>query len=390
MASTFTCPFCKQPLVQVIPNIVLTCNTDGVILDLSRRTASITEKAPKHLQESYKFLKEFETHDIFAAFSSHKLWDVNFSCDEVLAVGDVNSDVIRIKPAGRVNYKKLKDMHIIAGQHLIAEDLVKYTLCALHDKSQNNPLIFEKTPSADQWLYRKILLQHASTDAYSAKNLIAVNAYFAPTIERMLQTIIHPFEAQVLPDITDEEALCSVLTKMPQMLIGWGKDADDLLKINVKYINSILRDIDKIDSQVPKETSVRPALLKANPNMWNDMFRLFLSAMSETYINNQDTSKDPVIFDILNQHWYTDPFASYDVTKLSTQDVLTIVNGYAFINVLVNKCAANDARFGIECKKRFLESLNIRISEMTTDNEMVLLFWKEVKKYAEPELKEYL
>lgn len=381
MDTKFICPFCKKPLLPVIERGVLMCFDDGFIVELKQRNARITDKAPRHLQESYQFLKEFKMSEPTMVFAKEPLYSEQFTLQDCIFIAcKQESKLVKCTDITNLSTSVIKTWHLIAGQNNVADGIIQNMYNALTLSSECNPLVRTETPPAEKFLWLKLLLENSPNKVPASNIHKVVMTYFQPTLEGMLQSLIHPFEGVALERISDEQALYSLIVCKPDINIAWGSTPRDMLENIIRYVRACLNDIEDVDIS----TKVVPEI----PDNWTtklvDELRVaYYGHMPSTAINTSEVNDLPS-FDILNHEFATGYFDGQVVNGKVTAQLLTMCKSYTVLSALWDKYCSSQMSMGIAGKRNFLRSM---MKNVPSDNEeMVVYFWKEMAKYYNKEI----
>ena len=390
MQTKYICPFCNTPLTEFIPNQGFSCNRDGLLIDFNNKRAHFTERAPVHLLESQAFLQEFKKTDPIYVMSPVPLFHPDFTllaCD-FIGCRNLSANVNCIDMS-KLNVKSsIVDKRLIAGNKMVADNLVDFFYNSLKFSSDNNPLVLTEFPDYDKFLWIKFLLENNNKEYKELNGYTVTLAYFQPTLEGMIHVLDHKFEGVKLPTLTDEQALYSYLLFQPQINIKWGKGFYGMQAEIYKFIGACLKDVEKLEVKEVDPTKKLPKFLTAVPKWYEELKLAYYRSMPSTAVNVKDTNYST--FDILN-HEFSD---HYLLTEDSTnKDLLLVMKTYALQYELWHKYASYDKNYGLDAKINYLiqfgnlTRVHDSVEVPTNPDDIVLLFWKEMNKVYNKEIK---
>lgn len=382
MSNTFKCPFCHKEMITVVPNMVYNCTQHSLLVKPQERSATFSPRAPKYLLDSQTVLEKF--HDLNPAFvmSSHKLFSESFNIADCKFVGpNLKDDVVPCADISRLNVKlDIVDKFLIAGNGMIADIVKDYFRFSLHFGSENNPIVFEATPTADKWLWLKVLLE--STDIrVSSKIDVATDAYFAPTLEHKIALLSPVFNVNLRP-LTDEEILYSCMLTQPHINIRWAKSADALIENIKSFIKACVKDIENIQVETLEGADAMPTSMNLGPNWGDEYRRAFFGGQPSTAIN-QEGSNGFVSFDILNHEFAYNYFEGYDAQHLTGMQLIALYQTWVVYSALYDKYCKNEQLLGYNKKLDYLISHNTFDDEIfkLSPNMVVVRFWQVLQDY---------
>lgn len=381
MQTKYLCPFCNTPLTEFIPNSGFSCNKDGLLIDFTNRRAHLTERAPLHLLESQAFLQEFKKTDPIYVFSPAPLFSSEFSLVNCDFIGcKSKSSNVNCISVDKLNVKtSVIDKHLIAGNKMVADNIINLFYHGLKFSSDSNPLVLNEFPDYDKFLWIKFLMENNNKEYKELNGYTVTLAYFQPTLEGMINILDHKFEGVPLPTLTDEQALYSYLLMQPQINIRWGTGFYGMTKELYRFISAVLKDVDKLEVKEVDPVKKLPIFLTAVPKWYDELKLAYYQSMPSTAVNVKGTTYST--FDILN-HEFSDHFL---LNKNSTnKDLLMIMRTYSLQHELWCKYAEYSANFGVDTKLKYLvqngssRSVHDAVELPSTSDEIVLEFWKKM------------
>ena len=390
MSNVFTCPFCKKPLVEFIPNSVYACNEHKMFVDLHARRAYFTERSPRYLRESFEFLKEFELADPSFVLSPEPLWSGGFMLDVCEFVNCRGTQMsVKNTTANHVNAKSISNKHLIAGERLLADNILDLFYSALDNKAKYCPFVRTKVPEPGRLLWLKVLFAsvNADKDYVDTKSFTLAKAYFSTSLESTIDVMLHTFGYGLGKSLTDEEALYSIIFMQPQINIAWGVGKEGMCKSILQYIAACVKDMNLIQS-VSQINYVRPKVF-LNTDFFDQLESLYLTTMPSTAVN-QGPSKlsGKAHFDIMNHVFSSDVLSGYNPETFTNNDLLVLMNTYYLLQSLWEKYAKDNKRFDLVKKMDVYRSITNTDDYSGPDDTdaFLLAFWQAMEKYIATEI----
>lgn len=364
----YTCPFCGGQLHEFGLKHILVCTKCSLSVDFYSRNAYFGSTAPKHLSDSFEFLREFHEADPTLALSPHKLYSKDFDLSEVIFVGGKDTKTVTKKDIHTVNIPKDKSMHLIGGKKVLADNILKdFTFALLN--GYDNPLNIAESLDANKALYVKVIFNQNNFEIPRDIQVI-VNAYFRSTFEGKLQDMCHLFSKDTLPDVTEEEALYSFIFTQPNEVIGYRLKYG--LRMRIKdFISAVLSNVEDTDEGegLPFDEAEKQLLME------------YLKTMPSTAINV--FGETPVTYDVLSNEYRTNPMKDTKYTELSNSNIVNLLHTYVVLSTLCATYCPEITKFGYERKLQFLKEHGQPVSSKPDAN--VFNFWRYVKTYLKEE-----
>lgn len=383
------CPICSKKMINFgsSDNMVI-CKEHGILYAQQGESfvAELLTAAPDYMFETKKFFEEFKglqsTFVLSPCFPHHK----GFKADDcVHIVPAVVGDNPRCRTIDQLYLKRdIYDKHLIAGQGYLATDIRETFYAGVYLKLQDNPLRKIISETYEQYLARTVMLYNVRIQDQTTIVSDLLNLYAQPTLEGMLQNILHCFQIKNPGPLTNEQLLYSHIFAMPNINIGWGPSVAGVKNAIYSYISSCMSDVDTVSILDNKDDDRLQRIL--NGKSFDEFKDAFYSAQISTAVNNREGKH--ISFDILNSKFNHEYSGHYNPETVNSLDLHLLYKTYVVLGEIFKKYASEQFRYGIAAKTEYL-SRRCRKSYHTYE-EVVLEFWKAVKKDFEEESKKRL
>lgn len=379
----FICPFCKQPM-RNMSNTMLICHRDNLFASLTDRKCEFSASAPKHLRESFRFINTFRKVRPTFVFSPKKLWEEGFSEDNVkyVACRHPMETVVDYKLSSISRLGDLKDVHLIGGAGLLADELRPYVTNAIAMKAKTSPLDMLEFPDASQWLWTKILLNTVKTEI-SSSLWKAVGAYFALCPEHILSYMDGDiqFGINTIP-YTNEMMLYSHIVISPALNVPWGVGSEEIITNCRNYVKYLTRGLKSVNDKPDGYNLSRLPKTMQNEKLFLQMYDTFLGAHPSLAVNMQNG--EVVSYDILDNEFKVD--VTEGLNEPVTQNaVMEKFRVNLALETLYKKYASPYlTSFSLKEKANFCRLNGVFVNPDNYD-EVVIKFWEIIRDKFEEE-----
>lgn len=340
-----TCPICKRKLVHNH------CSVCKLTVRPENRTADLDEDAPGYAISVYDFIYEVINKKPILVISKYPIDDPNFSMSDCYFMGCNHIQGTRTAIGS--------DMpHLIAGGGFIASRLKKYVYFCVTQDVLMDPLRRSAYKCPEEVLFEQALLADIRMNDPDIKRLVYL--YMSPLLESVAARYLPGDFAEVY-QLSDEQALFSVLCNSPCKNIKWDNNPDRLEDNIKKYMQTCLQDLDEYKSESEKV----PRRLRS---VLDDM----LSSHPSVLVNQ--CGKQECYFDVMDYK---------DVRSVVLElDVQSFGDGTYKQSLHVARCICENLfkgfidMYGLEAKHEFLAYEGIRPG--STPDETVIKFWQTV------------
>lgn len=378
---TFKCPFCGEELKSMAGMYM--CHKDSLFVSPKSRKCEFSAGAPKHLLESYRFINTFRRVQPMFAFSPKKLWEEGFSEADVKFVNCKQPlETVTNYTLSRLNtLSDIKDMHLIGGQGVLADNLRMYFTQAVIQESDTSPLDFVSFPEAGRWLWIKTLLNSVPI-ADSTLVWRAVGMYFALCPEHALSFISGNIQFGRNPmAYTDEMMLYSYIVNMPGINIPWGKGAAELYANCVNFVKYLTRNLKRIENKPDGyNVSALPKGMQSEKSFF-ELYMPYLKAQPSLAVNMQ--SGEIVSYDILDNEFKLSVVEKGE--EVGPMELMERLRVNMVLGAMYEKYAAPYlVSFSLSDKVDFCRRNGVTVNPYNFD-EAVIKFWETVRTMFEEE-----
>lgn len=393
MSNVIICPFCKKPLNVLIQNNVYFCNEHQMLFEACEHKAYFTDRAPKYLQESFKFLKEFELADPSFVLSPEPLWSLDFKIDDCEFINCRGTqESVNNTDVEHVKVRSILNKHLIAGERLLADNILDlfYSAFDENNKTENCPFVRTKVPEPERLLWTKVVFASVNKDKdyVDAELFTLAKAYFSTSLESTIDVMLHTFGYGLGKALTEEEALYSIIFMQPQLNIAWDSDKEGMRKSILRYITACVRDTNLIQS-VPQINYVRPKMF-TSAAFFDQLESLYLTTMPSTALNQgQSTFSGKAHFDIMNHVFSSDVLSGHNPATFTQNELRNLTQTYCLLQALWEKYAKGNKKFGLDKKMEVYKHITntAGYSGPNDADAFLLAFWQAMEKYIATEIK---
>lgn len=379
------CPYCGKKMGPFgSSRTIVTCREHGIMFVRSDKVykAELMDNAPEFMKESKEFFTIFKELKPTFVLSPTLPHEEGFTVKDCVYVDCPKvHDWMICKSIPQLLLKSdIVDKHLIAGQGYLATDIRETFYAGIYLHTQDNPLRSIVTEDYESYLARTITLYNVRKQDKSSSTDDLLNLYGQPTLEGMVNSILHCFSNESISHLTDEQLLYSHIFAMPEINIGWGKTETEVKKAIYSYICACLSDIDAVSIDDNVDTDYMNNIYTTEQSL-SSFKDAFYSAQISTAVNNIDGKK--ISFDVLENKFNHDYAGYYDPQTLNVNSAQILFRTYQVLGELFKKYAGEQFKYGLQAKHQYLSSKGIAIC---TYEEVVLDFWKLIKKRMEREL----
>lgn len=380
------CPVCKTPMTSPGFNKIFvgSCPSCGLHLDQSSKKVFFEEKSPQWCKDSLKFLYDFQKFHPDFVFSSNDIFTPDFKLSEVIFITPIVPTDSQ-KPT-ELSYETMfeqlipKSYKLIGGHGYLKWGLVDLLKSVFIHKDAG---MFDDSICAGPFarLLLKALWATYPSQRYNLDEIVVVNALLRRTFEEMCQDLFQCMPGdKVLPLVTDEEALYSVLFNNFPSAIGLISDAEGMRERMVTYALGILSKTyyaDYVEATYDKENE--PKGWNTNDKLRYELLKMFLDSMACTNINNKSAKGigDIVTFDIIDGDFKNTPFVTPIWQTCPSSAIQKLLKGYRNLPMTFGKPELPYDTLGLAGKRKALEEYGIKTAGCS-NNWIVYKFWKTI------------